>query len=62
MTGLNYDVNVAMHPSASPHPDSDDWDDVMQTNLRTVFLCSREAAKLIHVAGRLLILLHRVHL
>lgn len=29
----------------------DDWDDVMNTNVRSVFLCSREAAKLMKLSG-----------
>lgn len=32
----------------------DDWDDIIQTNLRSVFLCSREAAKLMHNGGAII--------
>ena len=32
----------------------DDWDDVMNTNLRSVFLCSREAAKLMPNGGAII--------
>lgn len=32
----------------------DDWDDVIQTNLRSVFLCSREAAKLMQGGGAII--------
>lgn len=32
----------------------DDWDDIIQTNLRSVFLCSREAAKLMQSGGSII--------
>ncbi|WP_339262951.1 SDR family oxidoreductase [Solibacillus sp. FSL W7-1472] len=32
----------------------EDWDDIIQTNLRSVFLCSREAAKLMKSGGAII--------
>ncbi|MGN7479545.1 SDR family NAD(P)-dependent oxidoreductase [Solibacillus silvestris] len=32
----------------------DEWDDIIQTNLRSVFLCSREAAKLMQSGGAII--------
>ncbi|WP_336045650.1 SDR family NAD(P)-dependent oxidoreductase [Solibacillus ferritrahens] len=32
----------------------DDWDDIINTNLRSVFLCSREAAKLMKSGGAII--------